>query len=572
MATQYLRITKLHDVRGRIDYISNPERQENLLAYRTTMDNKMWLALANQNQRSFKNNSRGVSANGKCIEAREIIFHLPHRFSADPERVLNQIVDDWKNTYHTDCAAALHWNHDKTNLHIHLIFSERERLDRDKIKYATRNMYYDADWKRCNKADAVHVLHKGEPTSPPFEHAKTRSFKSYTWLEQELKDHYAKILGLDRFERDGLHIPQQKTFKYQNREKAERIRENNKIIREFNEIVDYALSKHVLESDLKEIVEPLKDSVKRNKKNRTNALKNALNELRRGVRQLTMTLEDIWNTIKSHHHTYTIAKYNARMCGYELDEQMENLKKTSMFSLHKEDRQNRKDIKQKIKDKKSEIDGYQEKADGSKKEIDAVLDEFPKIKPYYEHCKQIMDKYYDNGWFFEPPVYEFKSVEYSKKIYDLGVTDKYNNHKMTESRFKYGYSRQNELESLILNTENKDVIVQSMIELVDKDPNLMLDDKLYERIKPIYSEFKIARIDLEDGNWLRQLSYEDKNGQMLNVKSLMHVIKRYQMNKYDEKCRKEEEHKLKQKEIQKSINRELKTNRGKKHKGRDIER
>jgi len=572
MATQYLRITKLHDVRGRIDYISNPERQENLLAYRTTMDNKMWLALANQNQRSFKNNSRGVSANGKCIEAREIIFHLPHRYSANPEHVLNQIVDDWKNTYHTDCAAALHWNHDKTNLHIHLIFSERERLDREKIKYATRNMYYDADWKRCNKADAVHVIHKGEPTSPPFEHAKTRSFKSYTWLEQELKDHYAKILGLDRFERDGLHIPQQKTFKYQNREKAERIRENNQIIREFNKTVDDTLSKHVLEDDLRTIVEPLKDSVSRNKKNRTNALKNALNELRRGVRQLTMTLEDIWNTIKSHHHTYTIAKYNARMCGYELDEQMENLKKTSVFSLHKEDRQNRKDIKQKIKDKKSEIDGYQEKADGSKKEIDAVLDEFPKVKPYYEHCKQIMDKYYDNGWFFEPPVYEFKSVEYSKKIYDLGVTDNYNNHKMTESRFKYGYSRQNELETLILNTENKDVIVQSMIELVDKDPNLMLDDKLYERIKPIYSEFKIARIDLEDGNWLRQLSYEDKNGQMLDVKSLMHVIKRYQMNKYDEKCRKEEESKLKQKEIQKSINRELKTNREKKHKGRDIER
>lgn len=572
MATQYLRITKLHDVRGRIDYISNPERQENLLAYRTTMDNKMWLALANQNQRSFKNNSRGVSANGKCIEAREIIFHLPHRFSADPERVLNQIVDDWKNTYHTDCAAALHWNHDKTNLHIHLIFSERERLDRDKIKYATRNMYYDADWKRCNKADAVHVIHKGEPTSPPFKKAKTRSFKSYTWLEQELKDHYAKILGLERFERDGLHIPQQKTFKYQNREKAERIRENNQIIREFNETVDDALSKHVLEDDLRAIVEPLKDSVSRNKKNRTNALKNALNELRRGVRQLTMTLEDIWNTIKSHHHTYTIAKYNARMCGYELDEQMENLKKTSMFSLHKEDRQNRKDIKQKIKDKKSEIDGYQEKADGSKKEIDAVLDEFPKIKPYYEHCKQIMDEYYHNGWFFEPPVYEFKSVEYSKKIYDLGITDKYTNHKMTESRFKYGYSRQNELESLILNTENKDVIVQSMIELVDKDPNLMLDDKLYERIKPIYSEFKIARIDLEDGNWLRQLSYEDKNGQMLDVESLMHVIKRYQMNKYSEKCQKEEERKLKQKEIQKSINREFKTNREKKHKGRDIER
>lgn len=519
MATQYLRITKLHDVRGRIDYISNPERQENLLAYRSTMDNKMWLSLANQNQRSFKNNSRGVSANGKCIEAREIIFHLPHRFSADPERVLNQIVDDWKNTYHTDCAAALHWNHDKTNLHIHLIFSERERLDRDKVKYATRNMYYDADWKRCNKADAVHVIHKGEPTSPPFENAKTRSFKSYTWLEQELKEHYAKILGLDRFERDGLHIPQQKTFKYQNREKAERIRENNQIIREFNEIVDYALSKHVLESDLKAIVEPLKDSVSRNKKNRTNALKNALNELRRGVRQLTMTLEDIWNTIKSHHHTYTIAKYNARMCGYELDEQMENLKKTSMFSLHKEDRQNRKDIKQKIKDKKSEIDGYQEKADGSKKEIDAVLDEFPKIKPYYEHCKQIMDEYYHNGWFFKPPVYEFKSVEYSKKIYDLGVTDKYNNHEMTESRFKYGYSRQNELESLLLNTNIKDVIIESALELMQTYPDWEINKQIADRINPILQDYRYQRNHGND-EMKKKWIYVSEKGNKYSIKDL----------------------------------------------------
>ena len=519
MATQYLRITKLHDVRGRIDYISNPERQENLLAYRTTMDNKMWLALANQNQRSFKNNSRGVSANGKCIEAREIIFHLPHRFSADPERVLNQIVDDWKNTYHTDCAAALHWNHDKTNLHIHLIFSERERLDRDKIKYATRNMYYDADWKRCNKADAVHVIHKGEPTSPPFEHAKTRSFKSYTWLEQELKDHYAKILGLDRFERDGLHIPQQKTFKYQNREKAERIRENNQIIREFNKTVDDTLSKHVLESDLKAIVEPLKDSVSRNKKNRTNALKNALNELRRGVRQLTMTLEDIWNTIKNHHHTYTIAKYNARMCGYELDEQMENLKKTSMFSLHKEDRQNRKDIKQKIKDKKSEIDGYQEKADGSKKEIDAVLNEFPKIKPYYEHCKQIMDEYYQKGWFFDPPVYEFKSVEYSKKIYDLGVTDKYNNHEMTESRFKYGYSRQNELESLLLNTNIKDVIIESALELMQTYPDWEINKQIADRINPILQDYRYQRNHGND-EMKKKWIYVSEKGNKYSIKDL----------------------------------------------------
>lgn len=510
MATQYLRITKLHDVRGRIDYISNPERQENLLAYRTTMDNKMWLALANQNQRSFKNNSRGVSANGKCIEAREIIFHLPHRFSADPERVLNQIVDDWKNTYHTDCAAALHWNHDKTNLHIHLIFSERERLDRDKIKYATRNMYYDADWKRCNKADAVHVIHKGEPTSPPFENAKTRSFKSYTWLEQELKDHYAKILGLDRFERDGLHIPQQKTFKYQNREKAERIRENNQIIREFNKTVDDALSKHVLEGDLKAIVEPLKDSVSRNKKNRTNALKNALNELRRGVRQLTMTLEDIWNMIKEPYHTYTVTKQKIEPCKEKLDQQKERLNQTSVFSFKKEDRHLRKETKKRIHDLEHELDGFCQKRDNAKRVIDSVLSEFPKIKPFYEHCKTVLDVWKKD----EPQVYRFKDVKWSKTFYDLGVVDPEKNLMMT--KYKYGDESLDDvdLNRLVQYSEKDEVVVGSAWKLYKSDSLWKIDEEIYQKLEPIVLSTDIYDENgkyIETGDLFGELQvYEDR--------------------------------------------------------------
>lgn len=509
MATQYLRITKLHDVRGRIDYISNPERQENLLAYRTTMDNKMWLALANQNQRSFKNNSRGVSANGKCIEAREIIFHLPHRFSADPERVLNQIVDDWKNTYHTDCAAALHWNHDKTNLHIHLIFSERERLDRDKIKYATRNMYYDVDWKRCNKADAVHVIHKGEPTSPPFENAKTRSFKSYTWLEQELKDHYAKILGLDRFERDGLHIPQQKTFKYQNREKAERIRENNHIIREFNKTVDDALSKHVLEDDLRTIVEPLKDSVSRNKKNRTNALKNALNELRRGVRQLTMTLEDIWNMIKEPYHTYTVTKQKIEPCKEKLDQQKEKLNQTSVFSFKKEERHLRKETKKRIHDLEQELDGFCQKRDKAKSVIDSVLSEFPKIKPYYEHCKKIIDVWNKD----EPQVYRFKDVKWSKTFYDLGVVDPKKNLYMARNTFDGDFTT-TDLDLLVRYSEKDEVVVGSAWKLYKSDSSWKIDEEIYQKLEPIVLSTDIYDEKgnyIETGNLFGELQvYEDK--------------------------------------------------------------
>ena len=494
MATQYLRITKLHDVRGRIDYISNPERQENLLAYHSTMDNKMWLALANQNQRSFKNNSRGVSANGKCIEAREIIFHLPHRFSADPERVLNQIVDDWKNTYHTDCAAALHWNHDKTNLHIHLIFSERERLDQEKVKYATRNMYYDADWKRCNKADAVHVIHKGEPTSPPFEHAKTRSFKSYTWLEQELKEHYAKILGLNRFERDGLHIPQQKIFKYQNKEKAERIRANNQIIREFNETVDDALSKQVLESDLKAIVEPLKDSVNRNKKNRTNALKSALNELRRSVRQLTTSLEDIWNMIREPYYTLTVMKQKIDPCKETMDQQKEKLNQTSVFSFKKEDRHLRKETKKRIHALEQELDGFCQKRDDAKSTVDSVLFEFPKIKPFYEYCKNILDVWNKN----KPQVYAFKDIKDSKMFYELGVVDPESNITMVRNKWGEDLSK-GDLKRLIRYSEKDEVVVGSAWKLFKSDPSWKIDEEIYQKLEPIVLSTDIYD---EKGNYI----------------------------------------------------------------------
>ena len=494
MATQYLRITKLHDVRGRIDYISNPERQENLLAYRSTMDNKMWLALANQNQRAFKNNSRGVSANGKCIEAREIIFHLPHRFSANPERVLNQIVDDWKNTYHTDCAAALHWNHDKTNLHIHLIFSERERLDPEKVKYATRNMYYDADWKRCNKADAVHVIHKGEPTSPPFEHAKTRSFKSYTWLEKELKEHYAEILGLNRFERDGLHIPQQKIFKYQNKKKAEKIRENNQIIREFNETVDDALSKQVLESDLKAIVEPLKNSVNRNKKNRTNALKTALNELRRSVRHLTTSLEDIWNMIKEPYHTLTVMKQKIDPCKEKLDQQKEKLSQTSVFSFKKEDRHLRKETKKRIHALEQELDGFCQKRDDAKSVVDSVLFEFPKIKPFYEYCQNILDVWTEN----KPQVYAFKDIKNSKMFYELGVVDPKSNITMVRNKFGEDLSK-GDLKQLIRYSEKDEVVVGSAWKLFKSDPSWKIDEEIYRKLEPIVLSTDIYD---EKGNYI----------------------------------------------------------------------
>ena len=46
-----------------------------------------------------------------------------------------------------ECVSALYHNKRKTNYHIHLIFSERERLPERIEKTATRNMFYDEQGK-----------------------------------------------------------------------------------------------------------------------------------------------------------------------------------------------------------------------------------------------------------------------------------------------------------------------------------------------------------------------------------------------------------------------------------------
>ena len=65
--------SKLHDVKGRVDYISSPKRQENLYAVFSNVEDSYWDLLAEQNQRDFAKSG----TEGTCIEARELIIMLP---------------------------------------------------------------------------------------------------------------------------------------------------------------------------------------------------------------------------------------------------------------------------------------------------------------------------------------------------------------------------------------------------------------------------------------------------------------------------------------------------------------
>ena len=58
--------SKLHDVKGRVDYISSPKRQENLYVVFSNVEDSYWELLVEQNQRDFaKSGTEGTGRDTK---------------------------------------------------------------------------------------------------------------------------------------------------------------------------------------------------------------------------------------------------------------------------------------------------------------------------------------------------------------------------------------------------------------------------------------------------------------------------------------------------------------------------
>ena len=141
----FIQMSKLSNVKGRISYITSHARQENLYATYRTADNAFWSDLAKECQQEFKRSG----ADGKCIEARELIIALPEIYTAyEPQQVLEDFTEEFRRRYNVECVSALHHNKKKANYHIHLIFSERRLLAEPDIKIATRSVFYDETGKR----------------------------------------------------------------------------------------------------------------------------------------------------------------------------------------------------------------------------------------------------------------------------------------------------------------------------------------------------------------------------------------------------------------------------------------
>lgn len=277
------RQTKLHDLMGRIDYVTNPDRQEYLYtAYCTTDDSDFWRELRAENQREF----RKYHCDGKCVEAREWIIALEESLvQEDPDRVLRAFTDAFKEKYGVECIAALHHNKSKTNYHIHLIFADRKLLEEPVIKAAERRMYYDEQGRHSRTKKAVcdaegrlrkgcTVIEKGEVYEKTIFAGKVEYFKEKAFQE-EVKQLFTEINNrfiedksrrLQVFDRNGIYLATKKIGK--NNPKEEQIRADNAVRQEWNRAADAALVSGVPERDIlavkqKRISEEIQSSIQK---------------------------------------------------------------------------------------------------------------------------------------------------------------------------------------------------------------------------------------------------------------------------------------------------------------------
>lgn len=261
----YARIERITDVMGRIDYISSPDRQENLYAIYRTKEDFPWAQLAAECRSSF----RKSGTEGRCIEAREIILALPEEFQRfNPQELLGEITEHFKAKYETECVSALHHNEEKTNYHIHLIFSEREFLEMPDIKLAQRNMFLDADGKRSTKKE-IHgengrlkegcsIIKKGEVVSRKLFGNKNPYFKSREFV-RDVKQEFKELINskvqdeekkLSIYDSSDIYLPTKKIGK--NNPKELEIKDNNKAVVEWN-MLAYKATEHIPREMIKDI-------------------------------------------------------------------------------------------------------------------------------------------------------------------------------------------------------------------------------------------------------------------------------------------------------------------------------
>lgn len=286
MPNLFARQTALTNVGGRIDYISNPKRQEHILAYcdgaADALGGAYWRILAQE----CKDASKHTTAGRKTVQGRELIIQLSNALldRMTPDEIAGTLAASFEQKYNRPCAVALHWNKKKTNLHAHLIYAERQLLEEPTVKIAPRALFFDEDGKRCYKKKEVlddngelrhgcKIIAKGEEYERRCFGAVDPSFSRHGWLKSAKTNWLLPLrngelrgdVEITEYSKASGKLPQQHMGKVQHvsspeaADAAKRIEKYNDEVKEYNRLVDLQQVPAAVAADIQGKVESAKE-------------------------------------------------------------------------------------------------------------------------------------------------------------------------------------------------------------------------------------------------------------------------------------------------------------------------
>lgn len=416
MANVYGRVAKISNVVGRSDYITDEKRQEEIVLHKENMQHS-W-----QEHSIFeKGHQKSNVANN---EALEVHIALPNELAQDKKK-LESICDELANEIvgeNKDYEYAVHWNHNRTNLHIHILFSERENQMDLEPKVYKKDIWQDKDTHKLAKANSenAELVHKKGEIQRDKEgnikyqmdifKPKDKKFIAKQWVQEvrELTQQVLKTHGyeLDITTKDSPFLAQKKLYKGASEDYLEKAKAWNAEVQRYNEGVKQHIEIEPIQlenyrSIKKEVLENVKEANSEEKKITPRAIQ-LVNEMANWVQQTLLQLKVYIN--RKAKELETMKKW----------EQVKD-KFVDMFDKNK-------GLESEIKGLHQKIDNYN-KAD---KEFTEVIESkkglIRDIEEYESHQKEMLEQLREleprayRGYTREEYINEVKGLSFEERI------------------------------------------------------------------------------------------------------------------------------------------------------------
>lgn len=305
MASVYGRVTKISNAEGRSEYITDEKRQEEIVLHNENM------------QYSWEEHSAFEKAHQKTNvannEALEVHIALPNKL-ADRPGDLRKICDDLAHEIvgeNKDYEYAVHWNHNRTNLHVHILFSERENQMDLEPKVYKKDIWQDKDTHKLAKANSenAELVHKkGEIQRDKegnikyqadiFKAKDTKFIKSsFVHEKNRIVEKIMKSYGynLEYHDKYSPYIAQKKLYKGASKDYLEKAKEWNAAVQRYNEGVKQHIEIEPIQLEnykaiKKEVLENVKEANAKEKKITPRAIE-LVNDMANWVQQTLMQLK-----------------------------------------------------------------------------------------------------------------------------------------------------------------------------------------------------------------------------------------------------------------------------------------